>query len=65
MEVIYNERLHSKLKERGYTQKRFAKELKTNKAKVSMVTNGLRNILLSEQEKWAKKLGCTVEEIFS
>jgi transcriptional regulator with XRE-family HTH domain len=64
MRIRAQKNLWGALAERGLTQREFAQLAGENRAIVSLVVRGHRNLDKLRQVKWAKILGCRVEDIF-
>jgi transcriptional regulator with XRE-family HTH domain len=61
---MYNFNLMKRIKERGMTQKEFAKKVKVSGTLVSLVITGKYNLERDRQERFAKALETSVEELF-
>lgn len=59
-----NYKLKGKIIEKYGKQWMFAKEVGVDETLVSRVITGARDLPSDKQSKWAKKLNCTVKEIF-
>ena len=64
LRMNFNVKLLGALKERGISQRGFARMVGEPEAKVSRVINGLWNIDQANKQKYAKVLGLHVEDIF-
>ena len=59
-----NSALRTKIREKFRTQDEFAKALNVNRAIVSLVIAGKKELTPEEQYRWALKLRCKRDEIF-
>jgi len=62
--MMYNYHLSNAIKRKFGTQEDFANAIGVDPTYVSLIVNGRRKLTGEKKERWAEKLGETVEELF-